>query len=56
MEGLDSPVMTGNLGFHLSSSINPSRDTLSRNRGRRDVEDTSLETNRRVSLAALLAA
>ena len=36
------PVMMGSLGFHLSSSISPSRDTLSRNRGRREVEHRSL--------------
>lgn len=41
-EGLNSPVMMGNFGFHLSRSISPSRDTLSRNRGRREVEDSSL--------------
>lgn len=34
--------MMGNLGFHLSSSISPSRDTLNRNRGRREVDDRSL--------------
>lgn len=41
-KGPGLPVMMGNLGFHLSSSISPSRDTLSRNRGRREVEDRSL--------------
>lgn len=39
------PVMTGSLGFHLSSSISPSRETLSKNRGRREVEDRSLWIN-----------
>lgn len=39
----DLPVIIGNLGFHLSSSMSPSRDTLSRNKGRREVEDSSLE-------------
>jgi len=34
--------MIGNLGFHLSRSISPRRDTLSRNRGRREVDDRSL--------------
>lgn len=34
--------MMGNLGFHLSSSMSPSRETLSRKSGRREVEDSSL--------------
>lgn len=34
--------MMGILGFHLSSSMSPIRDTLSRNRGRREVDDSSL--------------
>lgn len=38
----DLPVIMGKFGFHLSSSISPSRDTLNRKRGRREVEDISL--------------
>lgn len=34
--------MMGSLGFHLSSSMSPSRDMLSRKSGLRDVEDRSL--------------
>lgn len=34
--------MMGNLGFHLSSSMSPSSDTLSMKSGRREVEDSSL--------------
>lgn len=34
--------MMGNLDFHLSSSMSPSRETLSRKSGRREVEDSSL--------------
>lgn len=37
------PVILGKFGFHLSSSISPSRDTLNRKRGRREVEDKSLK-------------
>lgn len=36
------PVMMGSFGFHLSRSMSPSRDTLSRKRGRREVADSSL--------------
>lgn len=38
--------MMGNLGFHLSSSMSPSRDTLIRNRGRREVEDKILQKHK----------
>lgn len=37
------PVIMGKFGFHLSSSIRPSRDTLNRKRGRKEVDDRSLK-------------